>query len=351
MNRFVTAFRWEMKKLLCYQRGWFLLILILLLQTGIAFIAAPVQPESFDSSLYADYIELFGGVYSEDTARAVHAEADKVDAYIALNDPAALNAGAVTESQTEQYLLAAMKRNALSELEAKCTRLVTVQGVQPSLTYDLELTDYIRRYGYHYISLIGIAFLVPMLVLGDRKNGMEQILFPSATGKAILVRAKLLTAVTISTLLTAVCAALQWTITSLRWNFGALTVPIQSITGFEQCMLHGSVLQWIFFCEVLRMLSAPALALLLCFLCMLIHKEPAIIASGAILFWCGTLIAGKCPAASVGFLSQSCEGISAIQMYSAKEIIWMIVILILKTGLLGWINMKLSNSNSLKHRK
>ena len=216
MNRFATAYCWELKKLLWYKKGWLFLALILLLQIGIACLAAPTEPDAFDRSIYAGYIGQFGGVYSADTAQAIGAEIESVDRFLAQNDPSAMTAAAATESQTEQYFLATMKRNALSALEAKCTRLASVQAVQPSLTYDLELTDFVRSYRYHWASLIGIAFLVPMLMLGDRKCGMEQILYPTATGKAVLIRAKLLAAVTISTMLTTVCAVLQWAIISLR---------------------------------------------------------------------------------------------------------------------------------------
>ena len=335
MNRFGTAYCWEMKKLLWYRKGWLFLILVLLLQIGIVCLAAPTEPDAFDRSLYAGYIARFGGIYSEETAQAIRAEAEAVDRFLEQNDPSVLTTAAATESQTEQYLLATMKRNALSALENKCERLASVQAVQPSLTYDLELTNYIQRYRYHWASLIGIAFLVPMLMLGDQKCGMKQILYPTVTGKVILARAKLMTAVTISTLLTAVCAVLQWAIISLHWDLGALDVPVQSITGFEDCMLHSSVLRWILICGMLRILSAPALALLLCILSTLIQKEPAIIAGAAILFWSSALLADQFPTVSFCFLSQTLSGIAAEQNATVTELNAMAAALIVKTGMLG----------------
>ena len=86
---------------------------------------------------------------------------------------------------------------------------------------------------------------------------------------------------------------------------------------------------------MLRILSAPALALLLCILSALIRKEPAIIASAAILFWSSALLANQFPAASFCFLSQTLSGIAAVQNAAMTELYAMAAAVIVKTGVLG----------------
>lgn len=335
MNRLMTSYCYELKKLLFVRRGWLFLLAAVLLQIGIACFAKPAEPYAYDRGIYASYAERYGGVYSKQTEQTIHANAAAISTIIQQYDPTKPDFSEEREGLADRILLANMKYNALNALQTKYSRLASCKEMQPALTYDLELTDYIKKFGVSWGSLFGMLFLVPMLMLGDANCGMEQILFPSATGKHTIVCSKLLVAATLGIAVTAVCSVLQWGIFGLRWDFGALNVPIQSITGFEECTVHISVRSCIFLFGVIRILSAPAVAMLLCVLSSLIRKEPAIIATGAIVIGISAFLANKFTSLSVFFLFSTISGIGAVKLYTAPDILFLLLFLAIKTALFG----------------
>lgn len=335
MKRLFTSYCYEMKKLLLVRRGWLFLLAAVLLQIGIACFAQPAKPYSYDKGIYANYVERYGGPYSRQTERTIHANAVAVRAAAEQYEFANLTVSEDFEAQSQRMLLANMKHAALGALEAKYSQLAACREMQPALTYDLELTDYIKKFGVNWASLLAMLFLVPMLMLGDAECGMEQILFPSATGRNTIICAKLLVAATVGIAVTTVCSVLQWLIMGLRWDFGALNVPIQSITGFAECTVRISVRSCILLFGVIRMLSAPAAAMLLCVLSAFIRKEPAIIAAAAILIGISAFLAEKFTSLSIFFLFSALSGIGAAKLYTAADIVFLVFFLAVKTGLLG----------------
>ena len=114
---------------------------------------------------------------------------------------------------------------------------------------------------------------------------------------------------------------------------GELHVPVQSVTGFEACGIRGSVRAFLFLFGVLRILAAPAAAVLLCALASLIRKEPAVIASAAILIAVTAWIAGRLPVFSPYFLVSALSGVSAAKQYALPDLLFLIFFLLLKTSI------------------
>ena len=337
MNRIVTSYCYELKKLLLVRRGWLFLLGAVLLQIGIACIAKPAEIYSYDRGIYASYVEHFGGAYSIQTEKALHAQWTVINAIILKNDPSLSDIPEDQEGLSDRMLLLNMKLNALNALQTKYSFLASCKEMQPALTYDLEMTDYIQKFGVSWASLFGMLFLVPMLMLGDTNCGMEQILFPSATGRNTIICSKLLVAASIGIAVTTVCSVLQWMVFGLRWDFGALNIPIQSITGFEECKVRISVRAGIILFGMIRVLASPALAMLLCALSSFIRKEPAIIVAGAMIIGISRFLVNKFTSLSVFFLFSSISGIGAIKSYSAPDIVFLLLFLAIKTALLGCI--------------
>ena len=78
MKRLLTSYCYEMKKLLIARKGLAALILIVLLQIGIAFFARPIQNYYFEKELYESYTERYGGSYSNETQRLIYANQQAV---------------------------------------------------------------------------------------------------------------------------------------------------------------------------------------------------------------------------------------------------------------------------------
>ena len=337
MKRLLTSYCYEMKKLLIARKGLAALILIVLLQIGIAFFARPIQNYYFDKELYESYTERYGGSYSNETQRLIYAHLQAVKMLAEKSELTDSTVAQEIEESSDRLFLLSMKSAVLEELHLKYSLLASCKEMKPVLTYDLDLHEYIRKFGMNWASLIGLLFLIPMLMLGDAQCGMEQILFPSAIGRNTIIASKLLAAVTISISLTAVCSLLQWIIMGIHWNFGLMNIPIQSISGFESCKMRMSVRSAILLLGVMRVLAAPALSLMICILSVLIRKEPAIITVTAILIGVCMVFVSKFPDFSVFFLTSSISGIGAIKLYSTPDIFFQTVFLLIKTGLYGCI--------------
>lgn len=331
MNRLFTSYKYELKKLLFVRKGWIVLLGIIFLQIGMAFFVKPSREYVFDKGLYAGYIELYGEEYSEEAAEKIKAELQSADKIINETDLTQLTDAEEIEELSEQIILASMKRNVLSELQSKYVRLSACKEYRPILTYDLELVEYITKFGINWTSLIGMLILIPMLMLGDGNCGMEQILFPTSTGRKTIVSSKLLVGVTVGLCMTTVCSVIQFFIMGSRWEFGLLNVPIQSISGFEECKIQGSVLTCMIVCGVIRVFSAVPFAMMICILSSLLKKEPAVISAAVILIAISAFLAEKFPPVSMFFLFSAMSGISSIKTYSVAQLLLSGLILPLKT--------------------
>ena len=336
MNRLSVCSSWERRKLLIVRRGWVLLLLAVLLQIGIACFAQPAKQYTFDEKLYAEYVARFAGVWSEETAQTIRAEKETADQKRQLGNPEELE-----ESQQER-LLASVQYNVLSALEEKYSRLESCKEKQPILTYDLALTDYLRKFGMNWASLLALLCLCPMLMLGDAQCGMEQILFPAAIGRKTVITAKLRNAVILAAAMTAVCSGIQFGIMAVRLDFGALNVPVQSITGFEQCALDLSVRSCLLICWLLRIPAAAVFVLLVCLLSVLLRKDPAVISSAAILVGLSAFLAAKLPGASSAFLFSALSGMNAVKSYAASDLLLSAGLLLVKAALLWFAALKLA---------
>lgn len=343
MNRIFTSYQYELKKLLFVRKGWVLLLGIFLMQIAMALFINPSQEYIFDKELYAEYIELFSGEYSEETAQKIEEELQSADKIVNETDLTLLTNAEEIEALFEQMLLASMKRNALSALQSKYIELSECKEYHPILTYDLELNEYITKFSINWASLIGMLFFIPMLMLGDKNCGMEQILFPTSTGRKNIVFSKLLVAITIGLFITTVCIVIQGIVMGIRWDFGLLNVPIQSISGFEECRINGSMSTCMIVCSVIQILSTASFAMMISILSSLLKKEPAIISAAVILILISAFLAEKFPSVSMFFLFSAISGIGSIKTYSVAQLLLSGLILLLKTAILAILAKFLAN--------
>lgn len=334
MNRIFTSYQYELKKLLFVRKGWILLIGIFLLQIAMALFINPSQEYVFDKELYAEYVELFSGEYSEETAQKIEEELQSAEKIVNETDLTLLTNAEEIEVLSEQMILASMKRNALSALQSKYIELSKCKEYHPILTYDLEFTEYIAKYGINWASLIGMLFFIPMLMLGDKNCGMEQILFPTSTGRKNIVSSKLLVGVILSLCITTVCIVIQIFIMGMRWNFGLLNVPIQSISGFEKCKIEGTVLNCMIACSVIQIFSATSLSMIICIISSLLKKEPAIFSATVILILISAFLAEKFSSVSMFFIFSAILGISSIKTFSDNQVLVLCFVLLIKTVIL-----------------
>lgn len=334
MNRLFTSYKYELKKLLVVRKGWIILVGIILVQFGIALFAKPSQEYVFDKGLYAEYVEIYSGEYSEETAAKIGAELESADKTANETDISQLTDAEEIEKLSNQMILASMKRNALSALQSKYAELSECMEYHPVLIYDLEQKEYINKFGINWASLIGMLFIISMLMLGDKKCGLEQIIFPTVTGQKNIILSKLLIGITLGVCLTAVCSAIQVLIMGIRWDFGSMNIPIQSISGFEKCTIKASVQTCMIVCSLIQVLASVVFVLIISILSMLLKKEPAVISAAVILILISAFFAEKFPSVSMLFLFSTISGINAINTYSSTDLLFLPLILLLKAVIL-----------------
>lgn len=335
MNSIFTSYKYELKKLIVLRKGWIILLCLLFAQLAIALFVKPSQEYVFDKKLYAEYVEVYGGKYSEETAVSINEELQTADKIVNDTDLSQLTDSEEIKERSDQMILASMKRNALSALQSKYTELSECEKYSPVLTYDLELKEYISRFGYNWVSLIGMLIIIPILMLGDKKCGMEQILFPTSTGRKTIVCSKLLVGSTIGLGVTAFCSALQFIIMAIRWDFGRLNVPIQSVSGFVECKINYSVLTCMIVCISIQILSAASFVMLISILSSVLKKEPAVISAAVIITLIGNFASEKLPSVSMFFMSSAMSGICSIKTYSIMHLLILCSFLLFKTIVLS----------------
>ena len=335
MNSIFTSYKYELKKLFVLRKGWMILLCLFLAQLAIVLFVKPSQEYVFDKKLYAEYVEVYGGEYSEEMSVKINEELQAIDTIVNETDLSQLTDSEEIKKRSDQMVLASMKRNALSALQSKYAELSKCEEYSPVLTYDLELKEYISRFGFNWVSLIGMLIIIPMLMLGDKNCGMEQIMFPTSTGRKNIVCSKLLAGAAIGLGMTAVCSALQFIIMNMRWDFGSLSVSIQSISGFGECKINYSVLTCMIVCIAIQILSAASFVMMISILSSILKKEPAVISAAVIIIIIGYFIAEKYPSISMFFLSSTMSGIGCIKTYSVMQLMILFLFLILKTVVLS----------------
>lgn len=334
MNRIFTSYKYELKKLLFVRKGGILLLGIFLLQIAMALFINPSQEYVFDKGLYAEYVELFGGEYSEETAQDIENELMSAEKIVNETDLSQLTNSDEIEALSQQLILASMKRNALSALQTKYTELSKCKEYRPVLVYDLEFTEYITKYGINWASIISILFIIPIIMLGDKNCGMEQILYPTSMGRKTIVSSKLFVDVTLSLCITAVFSIIQIIIMGIRWDFGLMNVPIQSISGFVQCQIKGTVLSCMIACNVIQIFSAASLSMIICILSSLLKKEPAIFSATVIVIITSAFLTEKFSSVSMLFIFSAMLGINSIRTFSVTQVLTLCFVMFMKTFIL-----------------
>lgn len=338
------CFQFELKKLLIARRGWLIILAAILLQIGLGCFSNPHLYEySYDTKLYEQYTEVYSGPFKKSNLRKMDVNQIVLDKIMSEQTKPDLSSVDAYEKQSRRIEMASQKSSVLMAIRDKYASFADFRELEPELTYDLELTDYIKRFGMNWASLLCIALLVPLLMLGDKNCGMEQILFPTVTGQARIVRAKLLAACVTGVAVTAVCTLLQWILFSLRWNLGKLDVPVQSITGYAQCSLHSSIGGSLLLSGIVQVLAVPAAVLILCIFSALIRKEVPVVAASVITVAISALLTEKIPGLRVFSIASPLSCMQALAQMSGADLIFMLFFLCLKTTLFAMAAFWLAN--------
>ncbi len=332
MKRAVCT-RYECRKLLFAQRGIWLIAAAVCVQILICLTARfHAYNYTFDTNAYRIYAERFAGPYRAETAAEIAEELAEQINNANTPLPDSLTADEYAEFSAN-ISLAQSKIAVLQEISAHYSTLEHTGG---DMCYDLELCDLIARFSVNWSSLLCIAVLTVLILLGDRGCGMEQILFPTKAGKRRIQAAKLLTAAVLSAVVTALCLALQWGIFGVRWQLGKWDIPVQSLTGFFGCALQITVGQAILLASFMQIMAAVSAAMLTALCAKLLKKEIPAITAAVMLIGIGAAISGQIPQTAPFLLWRSLSGMSALSGASARDVIVSLLFMVLRlTFILG----------------
>lgn len=334
MKDFKLCIIYEFKKYIIKRNGWIMILCAVLIQIAIVGISHH-KSYNYDTNLYRQYIEIFGGVYSDTTKHAIIKEKETIDQFISGHKHDMEYENSV--DLTNQMILANEQSNVLSVLINKYQLLESCKEWNPVLSYDLELSEYIKQYHLNWAAMLFILIGIPLLILDDYNCGMTQILFPSRMGQIRIMCAKICVGSFICIIVTTILTTMQWILFSLRWDFGQLDIPIQSLTGFETSGVKGTIGQYLLLGGVLRVFAVIPLSFLICFISAYIRKETVVITSSVSIITCSAAISSKYTNLSSILIYTPLSGISALQQLNTRDYAFLLVGLCIKTILYGFL--------------
>ena len=191
MKQLAICMKYELRKLLISDKGWLIILAALLFQIVLCLTAKPhLQQYNFDTELYQQTVSEYTGAYRAETERRIQSSMDAAQARISAYRRRPQNGSDNLLERSRQLAFAQEDAAVLQAISQKYAVYKDIQDLHPELTYDLELTDYLRRFGVNWSSLICIALLMPMLMLRDSSCGMAQILDASYIGKRKILQSK-----------------------------------------------------------------------------------------------------------------------------------------------------------------
>lgn len=334
MKEILLCAKHEYRKALLFGKGWLLVLICFVLHTAFCLLSQPDLYEyAFDTELYRNYIEQYGGTYSKNIAEQIDKELD------IQQETANMSLGFEVLS-SEDYLyysnqiaIAQNKVSALQTLKEKYATLEHLQRYNAELVYDIEFLAYCEQFRQDWLALILIVIMTIKIAFSDMRCGMTQLLYSSKLGKSRVIKGKIICVGTLAMCIAFVFSFSRVGIILGRWNFGELQAAIQSCTGFEECTLRISIFDSLILGCILRILFSVMFALLLALTSLAVKNEVlgismlAVIVGGGILF--------KSNGTSAQFnLSVYLSGVSAItQMTFAQLIIALLISLAILTAL------------------
>lgn len=264
MMKLCLCIKEELGKVLFLKKGLIVILISFIIHMVICIASAPeMQRYTFDTEIYKYYTVEFGGVYSENTQEKIDSEM-KIQQKIASEQ---LKSDVMSSDEYIEHVnrtaVAAQKLSALEAIQEKYSFIKKLSKYDAELTYDIEFTEYCRKFRQDWIALVCIAILTISVVFGDIRCGMDKLLYSSKMGRNRILKSKLWAIGIISLIIPTLFSLVQIIIISGRWEFGSLDAPIQSFTGFDNCKLQITARQGLVLGIVFKSVFSMVAALLL----------------------------------------------------------------------------------------
>lgn len=335
MKEILLCAKHEYRKVLLFSKGWLFVLICFILHTAFCLLSQPNLYEyAFDTKLYQNYIEQYGGTYSQNIAEQIDEELENQQELA--NMPLELE---VLSSEdylyhSNQIAIARNKVSALQALKEKYATLEHLHQYNAELVYDIEFLAYSKQFKQDWPALICIVIMTISIVFGDMRCGMTQLLYSSKVGKSKVLKGKIICVGTL-----AMCIALIFSFSQVgmilgRWDFGELHAAIQSCTGFEECTLRISIFDSLVLGCIIKILFSVMFAFLLALFSLVLKNEVLGISMIAVIVGGGIL--HKSSGTLVQFnLSAYLSGVSSItQMTFARLIITLLISIVILTALI-----------------
>ena len=235
--------------------------------------------------LYFEFLEQYGGVPTEASARAIQELSDEVAAVENKYTEALelYEKGEIDDyiSWVMLYESYANERIFLKEIQAQTEYLENLKSTSGVEGW------YVNRYAYDTffnsgntlinISLVlGIVLLSSSIFAKDNKNGIGNVIRSTVQGRQELFGRKMIVAFSMTGLLFAISVILEWTAISSIYHMDGLSAPVQSIESLSFVTWDCSIGTFILFIYLLKGFMMCTVAMFTCWITMKTNQKFAI---------------------------------------------------------------------------
>ena len=210
------------------------------------------QQNLFYSGEYGSYSDLMLYRYFYDEASSIEGYSDYLDSIMAR---AAGAQGISIFNTLDEF----------SQRNAKKTAKAFEPLIGTELTFtNSQMLNTAMQFGAADIVLVVLMFVIVAFLFTDEKEkGLFILLKPNRNGTAAMMAAKICVLFIMSIAVTLVLYAGSFAASGLRYGFADLSVPVQSIYGYDGCALNVTVWQYLVIWFTSKMVIAFAISLIM----------------------------------------------------------------------------------------
>ncbi len=221
-----------------------------------------------DKEIYREYVTIWAGEFDSEKQSEIEAERTRITKLISSENEMKekyLN-GDITDEEYRHYTNELWKAHdreyVIDYIYNKTFYYDSVSSFSPHIFYDLEIEYYLNNLNIDWTLLLSVC-IVPLIILTEEyRTSAHQLLLTTLNGRKKTYRSKTAIVILYSVIISAITIVAQTIIAEIRYDFGDMNVPVQSIKGMELCELALSVKEFMLCISAMKIFSSLCIGLL-----------------------------------------------------------------------------------------
>lgn len=281
-------FSCELKKYVKNRVFWLMLVGFLILKVIVSFFALKVKA-SFSDEIYRNYISEIEGALSSESEEFILQEKERLEYVVAMHDEyeRRYENGEIEFEEyaraNDEYLYALAQEPAFEAIYAKYEYFLAAGG--GSFFYDLDIKELRAHVSDDIVLILVLCFVLMLSYDMEYRGGIDMMIKTLPLGRRSFRRYKLVGALSVSALISAVWYAADMVLYAYRFSFGYWNEKIYNIQAFSQTVCDMSVWSYFLLAFVLKLLISCMVASFICLVSSVFKKRFIILlVSAAVLY-------------------------------------------------------------------